>query len=171
MVGINTIIKDNPQLTCRLNTQNPRNPIIIVVDTNLRIPIDSNVITNKSKLIVACRKNANPEKQTLLKQLGVDVIELELENNKINLNDLCTTIGKRGIDGILLEGGAELSYSAIKAGIIDEINLFIAPKIIGGRDAKSFLAGDGISKMSEAWKLQDISSTKIGDDIMITGKF
>ncbi|MCT4614568.1 MAG: bifunctional diaminohydroxyphosphoribosylaminopyrimidine deaminase/5-amino-6-(5-phosphoribosylamino)uracil reductase RibD [Marinifilaceae bacterium] len=171
MVGVNTILKDNPNLNCRIDSKDKRNPIIIVVDSNLRTPENSNIIKNESEVIIACSKNADTNKITKLENLGVSIIKCETINNRVDLNNLAAELAKRGIDGILLEGGAELSYSAIKSGIVDEINLFIAPKIIGGRNAKSFISGEGIDKMSEAWNLKEMKSQKIGNDIMITAKF
>lgn len=170
MVGVNTIIADNPELTCRIDKG--RNPIRIVVDSKLRIPLDAKVVNDqfKNKTIIATTEMAHKGKLKLLKDRGIDVIILEAKNNKVDLDRLMVSLAERKIDSILLEGGAELNYSALAEGIVDEVNIFIAPKIIGGREAKSAIAGDGVKELSQAFKLEKMSVGFIGEDIWIKGK-
>ena len=113
---------------------------------------------------------AHKGKLKLLKDRGIDVIILEAKNNKVDLDRLMVSLAERKIDSILLEGGAELNYSALAEGIVDEVNIFIAPKIIGGREAKSAIAGDGVKELSQAFKLEKMSVEFIGEDIWIKGK-
>jgi diaminohydroxyphosphoribosylaminopyrimidine deaminase/5-amino-6-(5-phosphoribosylamino)uracil reductase len=172
MVGINTVLEDNPQLTSRIENRKARNPIIIVLDTNLRIPIDAKLVQNDSETIIVCKNEADSIKIKELQALGCTVLEMELNNKgRISLTKLMKELALRKIDGILLEGGAELSYSAIEEAIVDELNLFIAPKIVGGRNAKSFLGGEGVSKVKDAWNLKDMSTQVIGEDILIRAWF
>ena len=170
MVGVNTIIADNPELTCRIDKG--RNSIRIVVDSKLRIPLDAKVVNDqfKNKTIIATTEMAHKGKLKLLKDRGIDVIILEAKNNKVDLDRLMVSLAERKIDSILLEGGAELNYSALAEGIVDEVNIFIAPKIIGGREAKSAIAGDGVKELSQAFKLEKMSVGFIGEDIWIKGK-
>ncbi|MCE9655138.1 bifunctional diaminohydroxyphosphoribosylaminopyrimidine deaminase/5-amino-6-(5-phosphoribosylamino)uracil reductase RibD [Clostridium celatum] len=178
MVGVDTVIIDNPELTCRL--ENGRNPIRIIVDSTLKIPLNSKVLKNQdeAKTIVATKKEAIEEKVKKLEALGVTVLKIsddkEYENNnirnkKVNLNNLMKELGKLNIDGVLLEGGATLNYSALQEGIVDKIQVYIAPKIIGGLNSKGPVGGTGIDFLKDAFKINDLTSKFIGEDILIEG--
>ena len=90
-------------------------------------------------------------------------------NGKVNLKELVKELGNKNIDGILLEGGATLNYSAVESGIVDKVIAYIAPMIIGGEESKTPVAGVGISKLKDAIKLKNITFSKIGEDIKIEG--
>ncbi|MGL5346594.1 MAG: bifunctional diaminohydroxyphosphoribosylaminopyrimidine deaminase/5-amino-6-(5-phosphoribosylamino)uracil reductase RibD [Peptostreptococcaceae bacterium] len=169
MVGVDTVIKDNPQLTCRL--ENGRNPIRIIVDSKLRIPIESKVVqgTDIAKTIVATTNMANKNKISELIHKGVQVIVTNIKNERVDLEELMTILAKNKIDSILLEGGASLNYSALEEGIVDKVQIYIAPKIIGGKDAKTPVAGEGVELLEDAFRLCDITTKSIGDDIFIEG--
>ena len=168
MVGVNTIIADDPELTCRVN--NEKNLIRIIVDTNLRIPLDSKVVKNNDKLtIVATTLNSNENKKQTLRDLGVKVIEVSEKNNKVNLKELVKKLGQEGIDSILIEGGGTLNFSALEENIVDKVIFYIAPKILGGENSKSCIAGIGFSELDNAVNLKDISYRKIGEDLVVEG--
>lgn len=167
MVGVDTVIKDDPQLTCRIGDL--KSPIRIIVDTNLRIPIKSKVITDLSisKTIIATTNNANKEKIDLLKNKGVEILICNTNNEKVDLVDLIEKLGKLNIDSILLEGGATLNYSALEANIVDKIQFYIAPKIIGGLNSKTPVGGMGIEFLKDAYKVKSLNTRMIGEDIFI----
>jgi diaminohydroxyphosphoribosylaminopyrimidine deaminase/5-amino-6-(5-phosphoribosylamino)uracil reductase len=165
MVGINTVLEDNPHLTCRL--KGGRDPIRIITDSHLKIPLDANVL-NDNNCIIATTESADKAKITQLEQKGVKVLILPTENGGVELKALMVELGKLKIDGILLEGGGTLNYSALKAGIVDRVVSYIAPKIIGGKTAKTPVEGDGEGLMSDAYKLCNIRTQSIGSDIKIT---
>lgn len=170
MVGIETIIKDDPQLTCRLI--DGRNPIIIVVDSTLRIPLDSQIINSGSKVIIATVKgteNIAEDKVRKLEALGVQVLFIEEHKCRVNLKQLIIQLGRLGIDSILLEGGAEVNASALEAGIVDKVQFYIAPKIIGGRQGKTPVAGVGIAQLEEAIKIEGLQIQQVGEDILLEG--
>lgn len=168
MVGVNTIIADDPELTCRI--KNGKNPIRIIVDSNLRIPLDSKVVKNNNELtIVATTETANPNKKQELIDLGVKVIEVSQKNNRVDLNELIKKIGDEAIDSILIEGGGILNFSALKESIVDKVRFYIAPKIIGGENSKSSVAGDGFLELENAVKLKNTTYRTIGEDIVIEG--
>lgn len=168
MVGVNTVIADDPFLTCRVN--NEKKLIRIVVDTNLRIPLDSKVVNNNDKLtIVATSLNSNENKKQTLRELGVKVIEVPEKNNKVNLKELVKKLGQEGIDSILIEGGGTLNFSALEENIVDKVIFYIAPKILGGENSKSCIAGIGFSKLDNAVNLKDMSYRKIGEDLVVEG--
>ncbi|WP_195263166.1 bifunctional diaminohydroxyphosphoribosylaminopyrimidine deaminase/5-amino-6-(5-phosphoribosylamino)uracil reductase RibD [Clostridium sp. 1001275B_160808_H3] len=169
MVGINTVLQDDPSLTCNIN--NGRNPIRIIVDSNLRIPLDSKILKNSHnyKTIIATTKNADLKKKKLIEELGAEVLIIKSLNNKVDLNDLMIKLGELKIDGILLEGGGELNFSALKAEIVDKVMIFIAPKIIGGRNSKTSIEGEGINLLSESYKIDNLKTENLGEDILLTG--
>ncbi|MEG0295871.1 MAG: bifunctional diaminohydroxyphosphoribosylaminopyrimidine deaminase/5-amino-6-(5-phosphoribosylamino)uracil reductase RibD [Clostridium sp.] len=168
MVGVDTVIKDNPELTCRL--EDGRNPIRIVVDSNLRIPIDSKLINdNKAKTIVATTDKADKEKIKLLENNNVKVLIIKEKKNRVDLNELMIEIGKLKIDSILLEGGATLAFSALESKIVDKVQIYISPKIIGGEKSKTPVGGLGIESLIDAFKVEDMVCRNIGEDIVIEG--
>ena len=166
MVGVNTVIKDNPKLTCRI--EGGKNPVRIIFDSKLRIPTTSEVvIDNLAKTIVATTELADKEKILALEKLGVKVVITKSKNNRVNLQSLMIELGKIGIDGILLEGGATLSFSALEENIVDKIQVYIAPKIIGGEKSKTSIGGQGIKKLSDAIELKDMTVKSISPDLLV----
>ncbi len=173
MVGVDTVIADNPVLTTRLNNNNEaRNPIRIVLDSQARIPLDSKILNtcSSAKTIVAVTSSAPKEKLQQIKTLGNQVIVADNKNGKVDLNSLMLILGQKGIDGILLEGGASLNFAALEAQIVNEIHAFIAPKIIGGQHAKTPVGGKGIDKMNNAINLQNIRFENIANDLLVIGE-
>jgi diaminohydroxyphosphoribosylaminopyrimidine deaminase/5-amino-6-(5-phosphoribosylamino)uracil reductase len=167
MVGINTVLTDNPRLNCRL--EGGRDPIRIIADSNLKIPLDAKVLSDNNCIIATTQNEDNP-KSSELKNKGITVLTLPKRDNKIDLNALIIELGKLKIDGILLEGGGTLNYSALKSGIVDEVISYIAPKMIGGKSAKTPVEGDGEELMSSAFEFTDINVETIGTDIKITAR-
>lgn len=168
MVGVNTVIKDNPELTCRL--EGGRNPIRIIVDSKLRIPMESKVVIDKlARTIVATTELANKDRVLDLKKLGVEVIIIKAKNERVDLQSLMVELGKLNIDSILLEGGSTLSFSALEDKIVDKIQAYIAPKIIGGEKSKTPVGGKGIEKLSNAIMLENMKVISVGTDFLIEG--
>ena len=170
MVGIGTVLADNPQLTCRI--EGGRNPIRIICDTHLRIPMDTNIVKTAGDVptIVATankQQNDNPDKIKTLEQAGITVIQVGLIDGVLNLKELMIELGKRKIDSILLEGGGTLNYSALMQDIVSEVHMYVAPKILGGKDALTPVEGEGVDTPNLA-KLFDLKSVeKIFDDILV----
>jgi len=171
MVGIGTILADDPLLTTRLDSGNGSDPTRIVVDSSARIPLEAKVlhVESKAKTIIATTEVADKNKIKALKDMGIEIINTPLKNNRVDLTYLMKALGERGIDSILLEGGSELNYSAIEQGIVDKVNSFIAPKIIGGRNAKTPIGGIGKAVMSEAIFIERLQVHSFGDDVMLEG--
>lgn len=169
MVGINTVIKDNPNLTCRI--KNGRNPVRIIVDSKLRIPMDSNIVKTAStvKTIVAAAEGVPDNKIKALEDNNIEVIVTKSTNSKVDLSELMIKLGEKQIDGILLEGGGTLNYSALKSGIVDKLLFFIAPMIIGGKESIGPVSGSGINKIYEAFKVKELTCSSVGEDILIEG--
>lgn len=170
MVGINTVIEDNPMLTARVD--GGKNPIRIVVDSSLKIDINANVVQDKSaKTIIATTDKADKDKILKLQAQDVDVIVVDKDkNDKVDIEKLLDILGQQNICSILVEGGATLSGSFVAKKLVDKVYFFIAPKIIGGKEAKTPVAGTGILNLQEALTLKDIQIEKLEEDILIIGR-
>ncbi len=176
MVGIGTVIADNPMLTCRL--EGGRNPIRIVCDSNLSIPIDCNLVKTAKDIptiVGAIEKQPTDEeyekylsKLQALEKEGVQVISVKAVDNHIDLEDFMLKLGKQSIDGILLEGGGTLNYSALSSGIVNEVQMYIAPKIFGGKDAISPVEGIGVEAPDMCFGFDLKKVEKIDEDILLT---
>ena len=170
MVGINTVIEDNPMLTARVD--GGKNPIRIVVDSSLKIDINANVVQDKSaKTIIATTDKADKDKILKLQAQDIDVIVVDKdENDKVDIEKLLDILGQQNICSILVEGGATLSGSFVAKKLVDKVDFFIAPKIVGGKEAKTPVAGTGILNLQEALALKDIQIEKLEEDILIIGR-
>lgn len=169
MVGVNTIIKDNPSLTTRLKgggTDAAR----IIVDSSLRIPLDSNVLSvaSRQKTIIATTGRADKEKIERLKEFkNVQVVMTPELDSRVDLRFLFEWLGSEGIDSVLVEGGSTLNFSIIENKLADKLIAFIAPKIIGGDEAKTPVGGKGFEHLEDAVMLKNIKISRFDDDIMI----
>lgn len=171
MVGINTVLKDNPSLTTRLSDKEGSDPIRIVVDSKGSIPLDCNVINSGSKagVILATTSRIEKEKEEILVEKGVRIIKADGGDGRVDLKHLMEEIYKLEIDSILLEGGGTLNSSAISCGIVDKVMCFISPKIVGGEKAPTSVEGIGALRMCEAIGVKNISVIKFGEDILVEG--
>lgn len=169
LVGINTVINDDPMLDCRL--ENGKNPIRIIVDTTLKIPIDSKIVSSAKliRTIVVTTKNANRSMIKSLEDKGVEILTVNLKNNLVDLKEMINKLGKLNIDSILIEGGSRLNYSSISENIVDKVQVYLAPIILGGESSKTPIGGQGIFDIKEAFKINRLKYTKVGSDILIEG--
>ena len=169
MAGIGTVLADDPMLNVRV--EGWKSPVRILCDSGLRIPLDGQIVKSagKYRTIVAYADSENTEaKRKRLHEMGVETICCPDENNQVDLNKLMKYLGEEGIDSILLEGGGTLNDSALRAGIVQEVQAFIAPKLFGGMNSKTPVEGIGVRFPSEAVKLKCTDICQIGEDIRIT---
>lgn len=171
MVGIGTVLDDDPRLTTRL-PDGGRDPLRIVVDSKLRIPEDAAILTvpSEAATIVVTTCAAPEDKVARLLEMGVEVLQVAEHDGRVDPADLMARLGERGIQSVLLEGGSELNASLLQAGVIDRIMIFIAPVVIGGNDGKGLFAGRGAARIADALRLNDIRVSRFGDDILIEGE-
>lgn len=163
MVGAGTVIRDNPELTSH---GIGRDPYRVIVDGRLRIPLGANVLQNADgKTMVAVGGTAPENKIKKLKRRGVVVFRCG--KAEVDMRRLVLGLGAMGMKRILIEGGSELNAKALEAGIVDRLYLFIAPKIIGGRNAKGAVGGKGIGKISEAPALGGMRVRRLGPDLLL----
>ena len=174
MVGIGTVLNDDPMLTCRI--PDGRNPIRIICDSKLRIPLSSQVVTTAKEIptIVATiephaeyKRFWNEQKQALEEQ-GVEILVVAEQDGKLDLSDLMVQLGERQIDGILLEGGSTLNYAALQAGIVKRIEAYVAPKLFGGAGLYTPVGGEGVELATDGIACQLLTADKIGEDILLT---
>lgn len=170
MVGIGTVLVDNPMLNCRI--EEGVDPVRVVCDSHLRIPIESRLVqTAKEIRTIAAYAVGEEEKQKELESAGVELLRCEQnENGTIDFRSLVRELGEMGIDSILIEGGGTFHGTVLKSGLVDRIYCYIAPKLIGGKEAKSPVEGSGFSLMKEALEVYDTEIIKLGTDICITGR-
>ena len=173
MVGIGTVLADDPMLNCRV--EGGVDPVRIICDSNLHIPTESQIVKTASDIetIVACSQEAleserKQEKIRRLKEAGIQIIGTEGAHG-VNLVELMKKLGGQNIDSILLEGGGTLNASALEDGIVNKVYAYIAGKLIGGMDARSPVEGMGIDRMADAITLQNMEIEKLGDDFCIVG--
>jgi len=167
LVGVGTVLADNPTLTTRL--VEGKNPVRVIVDSNLKTPLNSKVVTDKSaRTIIATTTNAPPEKISALKNFGVEII-FAGEGERVNLKILMSELARREITSVLVEGGGTIHFSMLKEKLVDKIFAFVAPKIIGGKNSLSAVAGAGFEKLSDAVNLKNFTAEKIGEDFLLGG--
>ncbi len=166
MTAIGTVKADNPRLTCRVSGY--KNPVRIVIDPHLETLPDSHVAACPPETILVT-KSANDKEfmRKKFKEKGITFIEYQ--NEKLDLSWLMQELGKLAITSMLVEGGSSLSAHCLEAGIVDKVMFFIAPKIIGGRDSFPAVGGKSFRKLADAYRLSDVKTKLIGEDILIEG--
>ena len=165
MVGLNTVLRDNPELTPRL--VKGKDPMKIVVDSRLKIPKSCNLMKDPSKLIIATTGKAPKSAIKKFQQKGINVLISKLKNGFVDLEDLMRQLGKHEIKSVMIEGGSQLNSSAIKEGVVDKVLMFTAPKIIG--NGIGAIGSLGIKKINKAINLKNPVCRKIGRDVLIEG--
>ncbi|SMC55940.1 bifunctional diaminohydroxyphosphoribosylaminopyrimidine deaminase/5-amino-6-(5-phosphoribosylamino)uracil reductase RibD [Sporomusa malonica] len=169
LVGIGTVLADDPELTTRL-PESGQNPIRIIVDSMARTPLTAKVVTdNQAPTIIAVSSSAPTERVAALRNRGVEVLVLEQTPIGVNLRHLFKLLGERRITSVFIEGGTAINASVLEANLIDKVHCFIAPKILGGKTAPSPVGGTGIPVVDQAILLEETTAELIGTDILITG--
>ncbi len=170
LVGIGTVLSDDPLLTARLPNGRGRNPVKVIVDSKARIPVNARVFSEESPAptILATTKGAPPEKLEEIAAAGAQVVVVN-EGPRVDLQLLMDLLAEKEITSVLIEGGAEVHASAFRSKIVDKVVWFIAPKLIGGREAPGPIGGEGIENLREALALERVKLKKIGPDIYVEG--
>ena len=166
MVGVGTVLADDPLLTCR--KAGCKNPIRIICDTDLRTPLTAQVVTTAKQaptILVTCC--ADREKWTGYEEAGCRILPAERKNGRIDLERLMERLGQEGLDSILLEGGGTLNWAALESGIVQKVQAYIAPKLFGGQTAKTPVEGAGVPLPDCAFQLKNMVITQLGEDILL----
>ncbi len=168
VVGIGTVLKDDPQLTARI--KKGRDPYRIILDSRLRIPEEAQVIgDSSSKTIIATTELADRDKTKRLEKKGVQILILNSKKGKVDLRNCLSKLGELGIMSLLVEGGSQVNGSFLDEGLIDKILFFFSPKLIGDREALGIFAGTGKATLKESMPLNELRVRRIGEDILVEG--
>jgi diaminohydroxyphosphoribosylaminopyrimidine deaminase / 5-amino-6-(5-phosphoribosylamino)uracil reductase len=170
MVGVGTVLADNPSLTTRLPEGGGHDALRIVADSDLKTPPDAAIFnsTSAAGVIIAARSDPNAERRLRLEQRGARVIRTA-GNDRGNLNDLFARLYRSGVTSVLIEGGAGLAWGALEAQAVDRCLFFYAPLIIGGKEAPAGVGGSGVALLDQAPRLADMQVTRVGPDILVNG--
>lgn len=171
VVGIDTILQDDPLLNVRLDNGNKASPARIIVDSKGRLPLESRVVKSSAeiKTFLVTTELASSAKLASLESAGVEVIVLPSKNGRVDLQAMMRVLGKKEISILLAEGGGTLNYSFLSENLIDKIYFFIAPKLVGGKDAPTPLEGEGAEDLIDAWIVEDIEMKQLDQDLLIIG--
>lgn len=166
MAGVGTVLADDPSLTCRL--EGKKSPVRIICDSKLRTPLSSTVVetANEVRTVIATTCTDTSRHEPYINK-GCEIITVNERDGHTDLRELMKKLGEKKIDSVLLEGGGTLNWSAVSQGIINRVQTYIAPKIIGGEGALSPVRGAGYERMNQALKLSHRSIEKLGEDYLI----
>ena len=167
VVGAGTVLKDNPRLTARDERgQNTGRPVLrVVVDTNGRIPPDSKVFAESGKVVWAIGEGS----EVTPPGPNVEVVQLPTRNGRVDLEQLIAYLGSKDVHNALFEGGGSILGTLFDEHLVDKVTAFVAPVIVGGRDAPTPVEGEGVSNIADSLKLVDVRCTQLGPDILTTG--
>lgn len=169
MVGIGTVLADDPMLNARI--KNGHDPIRVICDSRLRIPENSNIVKSAKEIpTIIATVSKEKEKIERLKKAGCEVWTIEEENGHVSILPLMKRLHEKEIDSVLVEGGGILNEALIKSGCVHKVYAYIAPKLFGGKDAKTPIEGEGISFIQDALHLESLKTTPLGTDILLEGK-
>ncbi len=168
LVGIGTVVADDPELTTRM--VQGKNPVRVVLDTKLRISLMATVLNPVAETIIFTGMEADEDKANALNALpNVEVVRLSAEEGKLPIAKVVAALAERGITSLLVEGGSSVHGAFYDAGLADRVYAFVAPKIIGGKNALTAVGGEGSEFVAEGWLLEEVEVQKLGTDIMVTG--
>jgi len=171
LVGIGTILADDPDLTTRLPGADCRHPDRVVIDSHLRIPSRAKVLShrNRGRTILIAGPHAAEPRVRELRALGAEVVVVDGGERRVDLRVVLERLFGLGIMSVLIEGGSEIAASSLEAGIVDKLVFFIAPLLIGGREAPPVIGGRGVGPLEQAPRLRDVRWEAVGEDIMVEG--
>lgn len=175
LVGVGTVVRDDPSLTARLGPRlarlAERQPLRVVVDSRLRIPLKAKVLAQQkvAKTVVATTELADPAKKRALLEQGIEVLTFPAAGGNVSLAALMSDLGRRGIISVLLEGGGTLNAAMLKARLVQRVRLYVAPLLLGGNDAKSVIGGKGPARLVSATRLRHLTTRGVGGDLVVEG--
>ncbi|HYL80970.1 MAG TPA: bifunctional diaminohydroxyphosphoribosylaminopyrimidine deaminase/5-amino-6-(5-phosphoribosylamino)uracil reductase RibD [Candidatus Acidoferrum sp.] len=171
LVGIGTVLRDDPLLTTRLGIPDQRDPARVVVDNLARLPLRAKIVNRASTAptLLAVSQTAPRARLEALEREGIQVITVDGSPRRVALDQLMDALGKLGFLSVMIEGGAEINASALREGVVDKVLLFLAPILIGGKSAPTAVGGEGIESLGLATRLRDVRIERFDDDILVEG--
>lgn len=169
MVGIGTVLHDDPELTARLPGKAVRQPARVILDSRLRIPLQAKVLSSRGRgeILIATTVDASKPRIEQLQRLGAIVLVFPAEHGRVSLRACLTELGRRGITSVLLEGGSEINASALWAGLVNRLLLYVAPSLLGGQNAKGIVGGIAPTSLLGVMPLKNVRVKRIGVDLLI----
>ncbi len=175
LVGVGTVLKDNPSLTARLSDRPlklaSKQPLRVVLDSQLRTPAKAKVCAGQdvAKTVIASTGRAAEARHRSLGQAGVEVLSLPAKSGRVSLAALLMLLGKRGVTSVLIEGGSTLNAAALRAKLVNHVLLYLAPTLMGGQDARAVIGGRSPKRLAQALALHHVTVRRIGDDMVVEG--
>jgi diaminohydroxyphosphoribosylaminopyrimidine deaminase/5-amino-6-(5-phosphoribosylamino)uracil reductase len=175
LVGIGTVLADDPALTARvgpqLNKPATTQPLRIVVDSTLRIPMKAQILSGqeKAKTVVATTESASVSRKQVLLKRGIEMITLPTLRGKVSLPALMRELGRRGVTSLLVEGGGEINAAMLKAELVQHVRWYLAPMLLGGVDAKGVIGGRSPARLASALRLRNVTTRSVGGDLVVDG--
>lgn len=163
MVGIGTVLSDDPELTVRRSSG--ENPLRVVVDSEVRTPLEANVLDDSSSTLIAASRRADEERVRKVRSESVEV--LIVGEQEVDLEMLLEKLESRGIESVLLEGGSTLNWGMFNEGLVDEVRVNVRPCIVGGSEAKTLVDGSGFERISNGISLELLRTERIGRDLLL----
>ena len=168
LVGIGTVLADDPSLTTRLEHGTGKNPLRIVLDSEARTPLDAKLVADgAAPTIIVVSERADHRRVNLLRACGAEVVTLGTQ--RVDIAALLDYLGAREITSLFVEGGAAVNWSLLAGGSVDKVHAFIAPMLMGGETAKTPIGGTGFDSPQTALRLHDMTVEQVGTDILVTG--
>ncbi|MCG3778655.1 MAG: Riboflavin biosynthesis protein RibD [Nitrospira sp.] len=175
LVGVGTVLKDNPSLTARLSDRPlklaPEQPLRVVLDSQLRTKPKAKVCAGQdvAKTLIATTNRASGARRRLLELAGAEVVCLAGQSGQVSFLALLRVLGKRGITSLLIEGGSTVNAAVLRAKLVNHVLLYLAPTLMGGQDAKAMIGGRSPKRLAQALSLHHVMVHRIGDDLVVEG--
>jgi diaminohydroxyphosphoribosylaminopyrimidine deaminase/5-amino-6-(5-phosphoribosylamino)uracil reductase len=175
LVGVGTVLKDNPTLTARLSDRPLKlalkQPMRVVLDSQLRTPPKARVCAtqDQARTVIATTSRASQSRRRPLELAGLEVVSLPLKNTRVSLPSLMTMLGKRGVTSVLIEGGSTVNASALREKLVNHVVLYLAPTLMGGQDAKAVIGDRSPKRLAQALPLRHVTVRRIGEDVVVEG--
>lgn len=172
MTGVNTILIDDPRLTSKCSGKGGearKQPLRVIVDGKGHTPLTARVFSEPGKTLVALGRLTTPQEKAAFAQVGAGLLELPSAGELVDLDGLLRSLGEQKITSVLVEGGEALLGSLFDRGLVDKVIAFIAPIIIGGKEVKTAVGGNGVDKVVDSFRLKRIKFEKFGEDLMVSG--
>jgi diaminohydroxyphosphoribosylaminopyrimidine deaminase/5-amino-6-(5-phosphoribosylamino)uracil reductase len=178
LVGVGTVLADDPALTVR-GVRGGRDPVRVVVDSMLRTPATAALLrargsrrAARARVIIACTRRAPASREERLRAAGAEVWRLAARGGRVDVSALARQLAAAGLTSVLVEGGPTVHGAMLAAGLADELDLFLAPKVLGGsgrRNAPGWAGGRGIDRLADAWQMSFVGPPRrLGDDLLLT---
>ncbi|HEY7676681.1 MAG TPA: bifunctional diaminohydroxyphosphoribosylaminopyrimidine deaminase/5-amino-6-(5-phosphoribosylamino)uracil reductase RibD, partial [Candidatus Methylomirabilis sp.] len=170
LIGAETALRDDPLLTAR-DVPVPRQPLRVVADSRARLPLEHQLVrtARQAPTLVATVPQAPSDRVAALQAAGVEVLVVDGPAPRVDLRALAGALAKRDVTSLLIEGGGTLHAAALEADIVDRVAIFVAPILLGGKEAVPLLGGVGAATLGVAWRLTDVAVERVGDDLLVTG--